>query len=111
VLPMMYIPDCLKAFVTLMDAPMSRLEHRGDYNLSALRFNPRALEAEIRSHILEFKIEYRPDYRQAIVDLWPKSIDDLASREKWGWSPDYDLPAMVADMIRVFSARHREGCL
>jgi len=111
VLPMMYMPDCLKAFITLMDAPLSSLEHHGDYNLAALSFNLRELAAEIKRHIPEFKIEYRPDYRQAIADSWPKSIDDSASREEWGWSPDYDMPAMVEDMISVLDARHREGGL
>ncbi|HUV55573.1 MAG TPA: L-threonine 3-dehydrogenase [Candidatus Krumholzibacteriaceae bacterium] len=111
VLPMMYMPDCLKAFVTLMDAPLSSLKHHGDYNLAALSFNPRELAAEIKRHIPEFEIVYRPDYRQAIADSWPKSIDDSASRKEWGWSPDYDMPAMVEDMISVLGARHREGCL
>ena len=111
VLPMMYMPDCLKAFVTLMDASLPSLKHHGDYNLAALSFNPRELAAEIKRHIPEFEIEYKPDYRQAIADSWPKSIDDSASREEWGWSPDYDLPAMVEDMIKVLGSRHREGGL
>ena len=111
VLPMMYMPDCLKAFVSLMEAPLSSLRHHGDYNLAALSFNPRELAAEIRRHIPGFEIEYRPDYRQAIADSWPKSIDDSASREDWCWSPDYDLPAMVEDMIRVLGERHEKGGL
>jgi nucleoside-diphosphate-sugar epimerase len=111
VLPMMYMPDCLKAFVTLMDAPLSGLQHHGDYNVAALSFNPRELAAEIKRHIPEFEIEYKPDYRQAIADSWPKSIDDSASREEWRWSPEYDLTAMVEDMIRVLGARHKEGIL
>ena len=111
VLPMMYMPDCLKAFVSIMEAPLSSLRYHGDYNLAALSFNPRELAAEIRRHIPGFEIEYRPDYRQAIADSWPKSIDDSASREDWGWSPDYDLPAMVEDMIRVLGERHEKGDL
>ncbi len=109
VLPMMYMPDCLKAFVSLMEAPLSSLRHHGDYNVGALSFNPRELAAEIKRHIPEFEIMYKPDYRQAIADSWPKSVDDSASREDWGWSPDYDLPAMVEDMIKVLSARHQGG--
>jgi nucleoside-diphosphate-sugar epimerase len=102
---MMYMPDCLKAFVTLMGAPLSSLKHHGDYNLAALSFNPRALAAEIKRHIPEFEIEYKPDYRQAIADSWPKSIDDSASREEWGWSPDYDLAAMTKDMLKRLRRR------
>lgn len=111
VLPMMYMPDCLKAFVTLMEAPLSSLRHHGDYNVGALSFNPRELAAEIRRHISGFDVRYEPDYRQAIADSWPESVDDSASREDWGWSPGYDLPAMVEDMIEVLGARHREGGL
>jgi nucleoside-diphosphate-sugar epimerase len=94
-----------------MEAPLSSLRHHGDYNVGALSFNPRELAAEIKRHIPEFEIEYEPDYRQAIADSWPKSVDDSASREDWGWSPDFDLPAMVEDMVSVLGARHREGCL
>lgn len=111
VLPMMYMPDCLKAFVNLMEAPLSSLRHHGDYNLAALSFNPRELAAEIKRHIPGFEIEYRPDYRQAIADSWPKSIDDSTSREDWDWSPNYDLPAMVEDMIKVLGERHSKGNL
>ena len=106
VLPMMYMPDCLKAFITLMDAPLSSLRRHGDYNLAALSFNPRELAAEIKRHIPEFKVEYRPDYRQAIADSWPRSIDDSASREEWGWSPDYDLAAMTKDMLKRLRIRY-----
>ncbi|MBN2335356.1 NAD-dependent epimerase/dehydratase family protein [Candidatus Bathyarchaeota archaeon] len=111
VLPMMYMPDCLKAFITLMDAEPSSLNHHGDYNLASLSFNPRELAAEIRRHIPEFTVKYKPDYRQAIADSWPKSIDDSASREEWGWRPDYDLPMMVEDMLRVLGERHERGDL
>ncbi len=111
VLPMMYMPDCLKAFVSLMEAPLSGLRHHGDYNVGALSFSPRELAAEIKRHIPEFVVDYEPDYRQAIADSWPESLNDSAAREDWGWSPDYDLPAMVEDMIKVLGARHQEGGL
>ena len=111
VLPMMYMPDCLKAFTGLMRADLSSLNHHSDYNLAALSFNPRELASEIRKHIPGFEVEYRPDYRQAIADSWPKSIDDSAARADWGWKPDYDLPAMVEDMLKVLGRRHGEGNL
>ena len=69
------------------------------------------LAALIRRHIPSFDIDYQPDFRQAIADSWPQSIDDSAAREEWGWQPSYDLPAMVADMLRVLGRRHAEGKL
>lgn len=108
-LPMIYMPDCLKAFKELMDAPLENLKHHTDFNLNALSFSPAELADEIMRHIPEFKIRYEPDFRQEIADSWPKSIDDSASREEWGWNPDYDLAAMVDDMLRVLGKRHQRG--
>jgi len=108
-LPMIYMPDCLKAFKELMEAPIENLKHHTDFNLGALSFNPAELAAEIKKHMPEFEISYKPDFRQNIADSWPRSIDDSASREEWGWSPDYDLEAMVADMLRVLGKRHEKG--
>jgi nucleoside-diphosphate-sugar epimerase len=99
VLPMMYMPDCVRATLMLMDAPFDDLEHHADFNLAALSFSPEQLAAEIKKHIPEFRIEYKPDYRQAIANSWPRTIDDTAAREEWGWRPKYDLSAMVEDML------------
>jgi len=111
VLPMMYMPDCLKAFTNLMDAPLESLRHHCDFNLGSLSFNPRELAREIKRHIPGFRVTYEPDYRQAIADSWPKSLDDSAAREEWGWKPEYDLPSMVEDMLRVLGERHKKGRL
>lgn len=108
-LPMMYMPDCLKAFVQLMEAPLENLKHHTDFNLAAMSFTPATLAAEIKKNMPEFKISYDPDFRQAIADSWPKSIDDSSSREEWGWKPDYDLASMVKDMLKVLGARHSRG--
>ncbi len=110
-LPMMYMPDCIKATIDLMNADLSRLEHHADFNLAAISFSPEELAAEIKKHIPEFTIDYEPDHRQAIADSWPKTIDDSAAREEWGWEPSYDLPAMVEDMLKVLGERHRQGKL
>lgn len=99
VLPMMYMPDCIRATLMLMDADFEHLEHHADFNLAGLSFSPAELAAEIKKHIPQFKIEYEPDYRQEIADSWPRTIDDGAAREEWGWSPEYDLPTMVEDML------------
>ena len=108
-LPMIYMPDCLKAFKDLMNAPVESLKHHTDFNLGSLSFNPAELASEIQKHVPEFKIKYEPDFRQKIADSWPNSIDDSAAREEWGWSPDYDLSAMVTDMLKVLGERHKKG--
>jgi nucleoside-diphosphate-sugar epimerase len=105
VLPMMYMPDCIRATLMLMDANIDKLKHHVDFNLSGLSFSPAELAAEIRKHIPEFKITYEPDYRQEIADSWPRTIDDSAAHEEWGWKPRYDLPAMVADMLEKLQRR------
>ncbi len=99
VLPMMYMPDCIRATLMLMDAPFDQLKHHADFNLAGLSFSPAELAAEIKKHIPAFEITYEPDYRQEIADSWPCTIDDSAAREEWGWHPEYDLAAMVEDML------------
>jgi len=111
VLPMMYMPDCIKATLDLMEADFHRLKHHADFNLAAMSFSAGELAAEIKKHIPEFRIEYKPDYRQAIADSWPRSIDDSAAREEWGWQPSYDLASMTADMLAKLRKRHAEGRL
>ncbi|VVC03690.1 L-arabinose 1-dehydrogenase (NAD(P)(+)) [Candidatus Burarchaeum australiense] len=104
-LPMMYMPDALKAIMQLAEADGSKLKHRTDFNLSAFSFSPAELAAAIKAELPDFKIDYKPDFRQAIADTWPRSIDDSAARAEWGWKPDYTLQAMVKDMIRELSKR------
>ncbi|HFD40569.1 MAG TPA: NAD-dependent epimerase/dehydratase family protein, partial [Anaerolineae bacterium] len=111
VLPMMYMPDCIKATLDLMDAPFENLKHHADFNLAAMSFSAGELVAEIKKHIPAFEIEYKPDSRQAIADSWPRSIDDSAAREEWGWQPAYDLATMTADMLDKLRKRHAEGRL
>lgn len=110
-LPMMYMPDCIKATLDLMDAEFSKLKHHSDFNVTAMSFSAAELAAEIKKHIPEFTVDYKPDFRQAIADSWPNSLDDSAAREEWGWKPDYDLAAMTKDMLEVLSKRHAEGKL
>ncbi len=110
-LPMMYMPDCLKATIDLMEADFSRLKHHADFNIASMSFSAGELAAEIRKHIPEFVCEFKPDARQAIADSWPKSIDDSAARAEWGWKPSYDLASMTADMLAVLEKRRAEGKL
>ncbi|UCC76962.1 MAG: L-threonine 3-dehydrogenase [Anaerolineales bacterium] len=111
VLPMMYMPDCIKAAIDLMEADLSQLKRHADYNVAAFSFSPTELVAEIQKHIPELACAYDPDFRQQIADSWPRTLDDSAAREDWGWEPDYDLEAMVADMVEKLGRKHAEGKL
>ena len=111
VLPMMYMPDCIKGTIDLMEADLSRLKHHADFNLAAMSFSAGELADEIKKHIPEFTVEYEPDYRQAIADSWPCSLDDSAAREEWDWQPAYDLASMTADMLEKLGKRHAEAKL
>jgi nucleoside-diphosphate-sugar epimerase len=98
-LPMMYMPDAIRATIELMDAPAEKVKIRSSYNLGGISFDPEQIAAEIRKHIPEFTITYKPDFRQAIADSWPRSIEDSRAREDWGWNPQYDLAGMTRDML------------
>jgi nucleoside-diphosphate-sugar epimerase len=98
-LPMMYMPDALKSTLDLMHAPAEQVKVRSSYNLSAMSFSPDEIAASIRKFIPDFKITYKPDYRQQIADSWPQSIDDSAAQQDWGWKPSFDLDAMTEDML------------
>ncbi|MFW9834652.1 MAG: NAD-dependent epimerase/dehydratase family protein [Candidatus Thorarchaeota archaeon] len=103
-LPMMYMDDCLKCTIDLIEADVSKLKHRS-FNITAMSFAPEDIAAEIKKHIPEFEIIYEPDYRQEIAETWPASIDDSAAREEWGWKPDYDLVSMVKIMLEKLSKK------
>jgi nucleoside-diphosphate-sugar epimerase len=111
VLPMMYMPDCLKSTMDLMEADPSKVKRHTSYNVAGMSFSAGELAAEIRKHIPDFKCEYKPDFRQKIADSWPKSIDDNPARRDWGWRPHYDLASMTKDMIEKLSKRFAEGKL
>jgi nucleoside-diphosphate-sugar epimerase len=98
-LPMMYMPDAIRATIELMEAPADRITVRTSYNISGMSFSPREIAACIKKHIPEFEIEYKPDYRQAIADSWPQSIDASVAGRDWGWKPEFDLEKMTADMF------------
>jgi len=110
-LPMMYMPDCVKGTIQLMEADLSRLTRHADYNLAAFSFSPRELVDEIRKHVPELACAYKPDFRQQIAESWPRSIDDSAARRDWDWKPHHDLAAMVADMLEKLGKRHAAGKL
>ncbi|RYD54739.1 MAG: NAD-dependent epimerase/dehydratase family protein [Sphingobacteriales bacterium] len=98
-LPMMYMDDAIRGTIELMEAPQEQIKSRMAYNLSAMSFSPKEIAAAIQKHIPDFTIDYAPDFRQQIANGWPKSIDDTAARNHWGWAHKYDLEKMTADML------------
>ncbi len=99
-LPMMYMPDAIRATIDLMHADADRITVRSSYNLNGMSFSPKEIAASIREHIPDFTINYEPDSRQQIADSWPRSIDDSAARNDWNWKPEYDLKRMTEDMLK-----------
>lgn len=108
-LPMMYMEDAVRATIQLMDAPSERITKRGSYNLSGVSFTPKDIVAEIRRHLPEFKVEFKPDFRQAIAAGWPNSIDDVAAQKDWNWKPRYGLVEIVTDMLQNLSHLSMRG--
>ena len=99
-LPMMYMPDAIKATIDLMEAPADKVKLHTSYNVGAMSFSPIEISKEIQREIPDFEITYKPDFRQQIAESWPSSIDDSAAREDWGWEPTYDLRKMTTDMLQ-----------
>jgi nucleoside-diphosphate-sugar epimerase len=108
-LPMMYMPDCLKGTLDLFHASRERLVHNTDFNMSAFSVTPADIAASIRKYLPSFEITYKPDFRQNIADSWPNSIDDSCARAEWDWKPNYDLDAMTQDMLRAIGERVQRG--
>eukprot|EP01030_Chromulinospumella_sphaerica_P009507 gene9507-9316_t len=98
-LPMIYMPDAIRATIELMDAPAELIKVRSAYNVAGVSFNPEQLAAAISRKLPDFKIAYKPDSRQAIADTWPQSLDDAAATADWGWQARIGIDEMVADML------------
>jgi nucleoside-diphosphate-sugar epimerase len=98
-LPMMYMPDAIRATLELVAAAPENIKTPGAYNLAGMSFSPAEIAAAIKIHIPEFSCDFEPDFRQKIADSWPESIDDQAAAEDWGWQAEYDLATMVEDML------------
>jgi nucleoside-diphosphate-sugar epimerase len=93
------MPDAIRATIELMEAPAEKISIRHSYNISGMNFSPKEIAAEIKKHIPAFSMSYKPDYRQAIANSWPQSIDDSVARKDWGWKEEYDLARMTKDML------------
>ena len=104
-LPMMYMEDAIRATLELMQAPKENITIRTSYNLQGMTFAPEDVAEEIKKYIPNFEISYDPDYRQAIADSWPNSIDDSVAQKDWNWKPNYDLNSMTKDMLEQLKAK------
>ncbi|NRB59444.1 MAG: NAD-dependent epimerase/dehydratase family protein [Winogradskyella sp.] len=108
-LPMMFMDDAINATIDLMRAPSENLSIRSSYNLSAITFTPEDIANSIKTEIPEFEISYQPDFRQAIADSWPSSIDDSVARNDWNWQHRYDLNAMTKVMLEELGKKYRDN--
>lgn len=106
-LPMMYMPDAIRATIELMEAPAEQVKIRSSYNVGGVSFNPEEIAAEVRRHLAGFEISYQEDYRQAIANSWPQSIDDSHAQEHWGWKAEYDLSKMTDDMMSNLKEQYK----
>ena len=98
-LPMMFMDDAIKATLQLMETDADNVKVRSSYNLSAMNFTPSQMAESIQNHIPDFKVSYEPDFRQAIADSWPSSIDDQEARRDWGWKAEFDLEKTTKEML------------
>ena len=99
-LPMMYMPDAIRATIELMEADAANISIRTSYNISGMSFSPKEISSEIKKHIPEFTTIYEPDYRQKIAESWPQSIDDSVANKDWNWKPEYNLENMTTEMLK-----------
>lgn len=106
-LPMMYMPDAIRATIELMNAAPENVKIRNSYNLSGFSFAPENLVDEIKKHLPDFTCTYKPDFRQPIADSWPASIDDSEARAHWGWKPQYDMASMTKEMLTEISKKKK----
>ena len=108
-LPMLYMDDAIQGVLQLMSTPKDKLSVRTSYNLAGVSFTPAEISVEIQKHHPDFKIHYAPDFRQAIADSWPQSIDDQQARQDWNWHPQFDLARMTADMLSHLQEQYLVG--
>ena len=99
-LPMLFMDDAIRATIELMEAPSEQIKIRSSYNLAGVSFTPKELSEAIKKQLPDFNITYNPDFRQAIADSWPNSIDDAITEQHWGWKARFDLPKIVDEMIK-----------
>ncbi len=108
-LPMLYMPDALKATLDIMHAPAEKIKIRSSYNLAGMSFSPEEITQSIQKYLPDFSSTYQPDYRQAIADSWPNSIDDSEAQQHWGWKPEFNLDSMTKDMLLHLAPQYQKS--
>ena len=98
-LPMMYMEDAIRATKELMLADSNKISIRSSYNIQGMSFTPLEISQEIQKHIPNFKMDFKPDYRNEIALTWPESINDQQAKDDWGWSPKFDLSSTTQKML------------
>ena len=96
---MMFMSDAVKATIDLMEAPEENLSVHSSYNVGGISFTPEQLFTEIRKHMPELITSYKPDFRQAIAESWPASINDQIAQNDWGLTMEHDLGSMTKLML------------
>lgn len=99
-LPMMFMDDAIRATLGIMGSVSENIKVRSSYNLGAMSFTPDEITQSIKKQIPEFKISYEPDFRQAIADSWPNSVDDSNAQNDWGWKAQFDLDKTTDEMLK-----------
>lgn len=107
-LPMMYMPDAIRATIELMESPSNNVKIRSSYNVAGFSFTPKILSEEVAKHIPNFKMSYKPDFRQEIADSWPSSIDDTHAKNDWGWELKYNLEKMTSDLMINLKEKYKK---
>ncbi len=110
VLPMIFMDDAIRATIELMNAPKDKIKLRTSYNIASMSFSPKEIASTIKEVYPNFKVNYKPDFRQDIADGWPKNIDDTAAREDWNWKPKYDLKSMTKEMLEKLKEKYKALC-
>ena len=106
-LPMMYMPDAIRATIELMESPAEKIKIRSSYNLAGISFTPKQITEEVTKHLPNFEMTYNADFRQKIADSWPSSINDSHAKKDWGWKLEYDLEKLTSDMIKNLKQQYK----
>jgi nucleoside-diphosphate-sugar epimerase len=107
-LPMMFMDDAINATIGIMDSDYDDIKIRSSYNLAGISFTPQQIADSIKKYLPDFKITYKPDFRQAIADSWPKSIDDSEARKNWNWKHEFDLDRITNEMIHQLQLKYKK---
>ena len=100
---MMHMSDAIRATLEIMHAPADNIKIRSSYNVGGLSFSPKEIAEEIKKHLPHFQINYQTDFRQAIADSWPQSVDDSHAKMDWNWKSSFNLQMLTSDMLTNIS--------